>query len=162
MHWTKAHDILLCREVLALEPYKHNLKSSNEAGKIWTDIAQSPKNCQQLKFKQNLSQRAVRERFSLLQARYKEKEREEIRASGISPEQDELDVPLEEITERRKKLLRRTEKMSIERKRIKKLLLKKCENKQWKGWARQRRGKPRKIMKVTRRIGGREGVAVML
>ena len=102
MHWTKAHDTLLCREVLALEPYKHK-KGSNEAGKIWTDISQSLKNCQELKFKQNLSQRAVRERFSLLQARYKEKERElEIRASGISPEQDELDVLLEEITEREK------------------------------------------------------------
>ncbi|CAH3132132.1 unnamed protein product, partial [Pocillopora meandrina] len=84
---TKAHDTLLCREVLALEPYKHK-KGSNEAGKIWTDIAQSLKNCQQLKFKQNLSQRA--------------KEREETRASGISPEQDELDVLLEEITEREK------------------------------------------------------------
>lgn len=101
MYWTKAHDTLLCREVLALEPYKHK-KGSNEAGKIWTDIAQSLKNCQQLKLKQNLSQRAVRERFSLLQTRYKEKEREETRASGISPEQDELDVLLEEITEREK------------------------------------------------------------
>ncbi|CAH3114994.1 unnamed protein product, partial [Pocillopora meandrina] len=126
----KAHDTLLCREVLALEPYKHK-KGSNEAGKIWTDIAQSLKNCQQLKFKQNLSQRAVREIF-LLQTRYKDKEREETRASGISPEQDELDVLLEEITER-KKPQRRTEKMSIERKRMIKLLLKKCKNKQWKG-----------------------------
>ena len=101
MYWTKARDTLLCREVLALEPYKHK-KGSNEAGKIWTDIAQSLKNCQQLKFKQNLSQRAVRERFSLLQTRYKENEREETRASGISREQDELDVLLEEITEREK------------------------------------------------------------
>ena len=88
MYWTKGHDTLLCREVLALEPYKHK-KGSNEAGKIWTDIAQSLKKCHQLKFKQNLSQRAVRERFSLLQtSRYKEKEREETQASGISPEQD--------------------------------------------------------------------------
>ena len=101
MYWTTAHDTLLCREVLALEPYKYK-KGSNEAGKIWTDIAQSLKNCQQLKFKQNLSQRAVRERFSLLQARYKEKEMEEIRASGISAEQDEVDVLLDEITEREK------------------------------------------------------------
>ena len=79
-------------------------KGSNVGEKIWTDIAQSLKNCQQLKFKQNLqiSQRAVRERFSLLQTRYKEKEREETQASGISPEQDELDALLEEITEREK------------------------------------------------------------
>ena len=78
------YDTLLCRKVLALEPYKHK-KGNNEAGKIWTDIAQSQKNCQQLKFKQNLSQRAVRERFSILQVRYKEKDREEILASEISP-----------------------------------------------------------------------------
>ena len=49
MYWTKPHDTLLCREVLALEPYKHK-KGSNEAGKIWTDIAQSLRNCQHLKF----------------------------------------------------------------------------------------------------------------
>lgn len=41
---------------------------------------------------------------------------------------------------REKKLLKRTKRMSIERKRMIKLLLKKCENKQCKGWARQRRG----------------------
>ena len=100
MYWTKVHDTLLCREVLALELYKHK-KGSNEAGKIWTDVAQSLKNCQQLKFKQNLSERAVRERFSLLQTRYKEKEREETQASGISPERDGLGVLLKEITESR-------------------------------------------------------------
>lgn len=101
MQWTKGHDVLLCREVLALEPYKHK-KGSSEAGRIWTDIAQSLKSCQQIEFKKNLSQRAVRERFTLLQAKFKEKENEEMRSSGISPEQDELDVLLEEITEREK------------------------------------------------------------
>lgn len=45
-------------------------------------------------------------------------------------------------------LLSRT-KMSTERKTMINLLLKKYGNKQWKGWAKQRRGKPRKIMKVT-------------
>ena len=100
MQWTKNH-VLLCREVLALEPYKPK-KGSCEAGKIWSDIAQSLKSCQQIEFKKNLKQRAVRERFALLQTKYKDKENEEIRASGISPEQDELDVLLEEITEREK------------------------------------------------------------
>jgi len=101
MQWTKNHDVLLCREVLALEPYRPK-KGSCEAGKIWSDIAQSLKSCQQIEFKKNLKQRAVRERFALLQTKYKDKENEEIRASGISPEQDELDVLLEEITEREK------------------------------------------------------------
>ena len=101
MQWTKAQDVLLCRQVLALEPYKHK-KGSNEARKIWTDIAQSLKECEHMNFKENLSQRAVRERVALLQCKFKEKEKQEIRASGISPEQDELDVLLEEIIERGK------------------------------------------------------------
>ena len=40
MHWTKAHDTLLRKGVLALEPYKHK-KGSNEAGEIWTDSSVS-------------------------------------------------------------------------------------------------------------------------
>ena len=99
MQWTKGHDVLLYREVLALEPYK-NKKGSSEAGRIWTDITQSLKSCKQIEFKKNLSQRAVRERFTPLQAKFKEKENEDMRSSGISPEQEELDVLVEDITER--------------------------------------------------------------
>ena len=54
-----------------------------------------------MRFKSNLSQRAVRERFNLIQGRFKENEKTELAASGISvPEQDELDVLLEDIAER--------------------------------------------------------------
>jgi len=130
MYWTKAHDTLLCREVLALEPYKHK-KGSNEAGKIWTDIAQSLKNCQQLKFKQNLSQRAGRE-FPFFRLGTKRKK---------GKKHGHLEYLLNRMSwmfswkrsQREKKPQRRTEEMSIERKRIITLLLKKCENKQWKG-----------------------------
>ncbi|KAK2555823.1 hypothetical protein P5673_022452 [Acropora cervicornis] len=42
MQGTKAQVVLLCRQVLALEPYSCTSikKGSNEAGKIWTDITQ--------------------------------------------------------------------------------------------------------------------------
>ena len=54
-----------------------------------------------MRIKSNLSQRAVRERFNLIQGRFKENEKTELAASGISvPEQDELDVLLEDIAER--------------------------------------------------------------
>ena len=69
---------------------------------IWTDIATSLKEYEHMNFKENHSQRAVRERFALLHCKFKEKENKEIRASGISPEQDDLDVLLEEIIERGK------------------------------------------------------------
>ena len=48
-----------------------------------------------MRIKSNLSQRAVRERFNLIQGRFKENGKTELAASGISvPEQDELDVLL--------------------------------------------------------------------
>ena len=94
MQWTREHDILLCREVLALEVYKHK-KGTNEAGRLWDEIAKNLRGCQTVRFKSNLSQRAVRERFNLIQGRFKENGKTELAASGISvPEQDELDVLL--------------------------------------------------------------------
>ena len=52
------------------------------------------------KFKTSLSERNVRERYMGIAQRFKTKMNEEIKASGISPEQSELDVLLEELTER--------------------------------------------------------------
>ena len=94
------HDILLSREGLALEVDKHK-KGTNEAVRLWDEITESLRGCQTVRFKSNLSQRAVRERFNLIQGRFKEIEKTELAASGISvPEQDELDVLLEDIAER--------------------------------------------------------------
>lgn len=99
MQWTREHDILLCREVLALEIYKYK-KGTNEAGRLWDEIAKNLGGCQTVRFKSNLSQRAVRERFNLIQGRFKENEKTELAASGISvPEQDELDLLLKDIAE---------------------------------------------------------------
>lgn len=41
-----------------------------------------------------LTQRRVKERFTLFQTQFKEKEKEEMNASGIYPESDELDILL--------------------------------------------------------------------
>ena len=77
MQWTREHDILLCREVLALEIYKYK-KGTNEAGRLWDEIAKNLGGCQTVRFKSNLSQRAVRERFNLIQGRFKENEKNRI------------------------------------------------------------------------------------
>ena len=116
MQWTREHDILLCREVLALELYKHK-KGTNEAGRLWDEIAKNLGGCQTVRFKSNLSQRAVRERFNLIQGRFKENEKTELAASGISvPEQDELDLLLEDIAEReRDGIAKASEKKSQEK-----------------------------------------------
>ena len=100
IQWTREHDILLCREVLALEVYKHK-KGTNEAGRLRDEITKNLRGCQTVRFKSNLPKRAVREKLNLIQGRFKENERTELAASAISvPEQDELDVLLEDIAER--------------------------------------------------------------
>ena len=38
MIWTKDHDVLLCREILAEEPYQYK-HGSRERGKSWDKIA---------------------------------------------------------------------------------------------------------------------------
>ena len=48
--------------------------------------------------------RAVRERFKLLEAKYKKKNNEEFKATCISPGESEIDVLLEEIIIRMKEI----------------------------------------------------------
>ncbi|XP_029180213.2 uncharacterized protein [Acropora muricata] len=99
MEWTTTHDMLLCREILVEEFYRFK-KGSNERGRIWTQISQNLNSVAAVKFKVN--QRAVRERFDLLIGRFRQQSKEEAKASGVSPEQTELDALLEEISERQK------------------------------------------------------------
>lgn len=99
MEWTMKHDILLCREILVCEPYNHR-KGSNERGKTWTQISDTLNSLKEIRFK--VSQRGVRERFERQQKRFKDKMRDEERATGISPEESELDTLLEEITDKEK------------------------------------------------------------
>ena len=134
MQWTREHDILLCREVLALEVYKHK-KGTNEAGRLWDEIAKNLRGCQTVRFKSNLSQRAVRERFNLIQGRFKENEKSELAASGISvPEQDELDVLLEDIAERERDAIAE----ASEKKGQEKATAEDIRNQALEGWGKQR------------------------
>ena len=98
MTWTEEHDILLCREILVEEPY--NVKhGSRERGRCWDHIAEALNNVEQPKF--IADQRAVRDRFVKLEKAFKKKTREELRASGIAPqESSELDQALEDIIDR--------------------------------------------------------------
>ena len=38
MEWSDKHDLVLCQEVLVLEPYQHPYRS-NERGDVWNQIA---------------------------------------------------------------------------------------------------------------------------
>ena len=74
MEWTYEHDVMFCKEVRLMQPFKAK-KGSPERGRIWNLIAESLNQIDKPKFKVN--KRSV--------------------ASGISPEITELDMLLEEI-----------------------------------------------------------------
>ena len=99
MDWTEEKDVYLCREIIVREPFKYK-KGSVDKGRIWTEIADSLNSCKELQFK--VTQRSVRERFSLIQSRFQKQTREEIASSGTAPDVTELDVLLEEIGEKEK------------------------------------------------------------
>ncbi|XP_065065313.1 golgin subfamily A member 6-like protein 2 [Rhopilema esculentum] len=98
MTWTKDHDVLLCREILAEEPYQ-NKHGSKERGKCWDKIADALNGVERPKF--NVDQRAVRDRFVKLERGFRRRINEEMRASGVAPEPSELDEAMEDILERK-------------------------------------------------------------
>ena len=94
MKWTDEHDILLVREILTEEPYTHRPKSK-ERGAVWAVIAAILNSLSDPVF--HVTQRSVRDRFKLLETKFNVKRRYEERATGISPEESEIDKALEEI-----------------------------------------------------------------
>ena len=97
MEWTNQHDTLFLREVRASDLYETR-KGSPERGKLWDEIAARLNNLSHPKFLVN--KRSLRDRLNLLMAKFKAKNREEERASGISPELQEIDTLLEELCEK--------------------------------------------------------------
>jgi len=93
MVWTQEKEVLLCREVVNVEPYKFKEKTK-ERGQCWTRI------CNDLLLLpdfQSLTARAVREKTAVLLDLFYVKDRADLAATGINPEVSELDVLLEEI-----------------------------------------------------------------
>ena len=97
MEWTNQHDTLFLREVRASDLYETR-KGSPERGKVWDEIAARLNNLSHPKFLVN--KQSLRDRLNLLMAKFKAKNREEERASGISPELQEIDTLLEELCEK--------------------------------------------------------------
>ena len=94
MKWTRKHDCIFVRELSLFEPWKHR-KGTPERVEVWERIAESLEQVEDPKFKTD--KRSVRDRFNKLIKDHKKKDRDEERASGISPEQDEVDNALDNI-----------------------------------------------------------------
>ena len=116
MIWNEEKDVLLCRELLVVEPYNYKEKTK-ERGQAWSSISDHINPMPGF----TVSARAVRERFKLLEGRFKKKNRDEINSTGISPEVTELDTLLEEIISRTDEAARSFENKSAKERNEKEL-----------------------------------------
>lgn len=90
-----AHDILLCREMLAINPFSAKWKTIQRT-KIWETVLQYLEEIEEPPFK--VTVRAVHDRYTLLSKKFRKRTASEQKASGISPKMSELDILLEELT----------------------------------------------------------------
>ena len=97
MAWTKQHDILLCREILHIQPWLHR-HGSVERGQLWDEIAAVLNSLEKPGFK--VTFRSVRDRYGLLVKKYKTKWNEEGKSSGTNPDYTELDGALMDLIQR--------------------------------------------------------------
>ena len=95
MEWTTAHDVLLCREMLAINPFKAKRKTIQRT-KMWETLVHHLEQIEEPSFK--VSVRSIRDRYTLLAKTFRKRITSEQKASGISPEMSELDVLMEELT----------------------------------------------------------------
>ena len=97
--WSNDHDIVMCREVLQIEPYQFKIRSP-ERGQSWESLAEKLNENSCPKFR--VTARSVRDRYNLLTKKMAAKLKSEENASGIQVETWELDDLLEEILEKEK------------------------------------------------------------
>ena len=96
MEWTEDHDVILLREILASDLFSFK-KGSVARGERWESIAEKLNQVKTISFHLK-DKRAVRDRWVLLQKKYKAKMHQEETASGISvDDMSEIDVLLEEL-----------------------------------------------------------------
>jgi len=95
MFWSNEHDVLLCREVVNLNPFTTRKGSTQRSG-MWEKIAQILNDCTVLRF--SVDKRSVRDHIGILVNKHKRKVRAEEKASGIAPEEpSELENLLDTI-----------------------------------------------------------------
>ncbi len=119
MVWTDSHDILLCREILAKNPFMYK-KSSPQHVQVWQEIAKNPPLIRKPNFKIDLDQRAVWERYKLLSNKLCQKLNDEMKASGIDTDMSEVEdlveelIQLEDVSLEQQKLHQEEQKKIVE------------------------------------------------
>ena len=86
MKWTKAHDMFFLKEIFQFQPWQHK-KGSVERGEGWGNIPCHLGRSSDPVFR--VTQRSVRDRYVLLDRRFRKKVSEDNKASGTSPKPNE-------------------------------------------------------------------------
>ena len=97
MKWTSNHDSIFLLEMFLFELWNYKY-GSKEPGQCWERISESLNQLTEIFFK--VTQRSVQDHYQPLEKAYKKQKREEDGASGINPEETEVDVALSDIIER--------------------------------------------------------------
>ena len=83
MFWTHDHEVILCREVVNVNPHTTK-KGSTQRSSMWEKIADTLNKCTVLKFR--VDKRSVRDHVGILVYKHKKKLLAEEKATGITPE----------------------------------------------------------------------------
>ena len=94
MEWTPQHDRALLDEMSVSEVFQYK-KGTPERGQVWDSIAANLNAVEYPKFK--VLKRSCRDRWTLLRGKYQKKMTNEIKASGIDVEVNEIDSIIEEL-----------------------------------------------------------------
>ena len=97
MKWTPKHDLELVKEMLAERPFEYP-KGSREIGTVWKKIMSNLNSKTEINFTLNTI-RAVRNRYQLLETKFKQNMQKELNASGIAVEPTEFEEAMEDLVE---------------------------------------------------------------
>ena len=97
MEWTEAHDLILAKEVRASEPWMFKPRTVDR-GKVWNAVTDRPNDETSVKFQ--VKKKNVQEHFKLLLDKFKAKRKHQAKLSGVDIEDSEMDILMEEITEK--------------------------------------------------------------
>ena len=98
MVWSTAHDEMLCREILVIDPFTGTRKSTVARGTKWEEVAKNLNKIKQIYFK--VDKRAVRDRYNLLAKELRKKLKREKKESGVETDMTEVEMALEELIEK--------------------------------------------------------------
>ena len=149
MEWTEDHDILLLREMIASELCQFK-KGSPDRGKIWESIQERLNKLEHPKFTLK-KKRGVRDRWNLLQAKFKRMQREELQASGIDCELSGKNSLIEVLCEQENSFSTKEKKKSGDKEAAEEV-----RKKRWNAWPQKKKSSESAAgdAKKTRRSGG--------